>query len=167
VNSINNGTWGYNNLQWYGFTYYHKFSDKLHLAFESYFEYENNVPDVSQGYGSTAFAYDANPPLEAHCPAGQLECTAKAYGALAYLNYQITPLNNLTLRGEFYDDRQGQRTGFDTRYFEETIGLQHWFSPSIEVRPEVAYYQAMDARAFDNGTKHDLLVASSDLIFHF
>ena len=167
ANSINNGIWGYNNLQWYGFTYYHKFTDKLHLSIESYFEYENNVPDVSQGYGATAFAYDANPPLEAHCPAGQLQCTAKAYGVLGYLNYELTPLNNLTLRGEFYDDRQGQRTGYATRYFEETLSYQHWFSPSIEVRPEVAFYQALDAPAFDNGTRHTLTVASSDLIFHF
>ncbi len=167
VNAINNGTWGYNNLQWYGFTYYHKFNDRLHLSFESYLEYENNVPDVSQGYGNTAFAYDANPPLEAHCRPGQNACTAKAFAALAYLNYKITPLDNLTLRAEFYDDYQGQRTGFATRYTEQTIGFQHWFSPSIELRPEIAFYQAYDARAFDNGTKHTLEVGSADLIFHF
>ena len=167
INSINNGTWGYNNLQWYGFTFYHKFTDKLHLSVESYFEYQNNVPSVTQSYGTTPFAYDINPPLRAVCPGTQTQCMAKAYGVLAYLNYEINPLNNVTLRGEFYDDANGQRTGYATRYFEETIGIQHWFSPSIELRPEVAFYQALDRPAFDNGTRHDLIVASSDLIFHF
>ena len=98
-NSINNGNWRYSNLQWYGFTYYHKFTDRLHLSFESYYEYENNVPDVSTGYGGTAFAYDVNPPLQAHCPFGELKCVARAFGALAYLNYEVTPLDNLTARG--------------------------------------------------------------------
>ena len=166
-NSINNGTWGYNNLQWFGFTYYHKFNDQWHLSFESYYEYQKNVLDVSQGYGTTSFAYDANPPLEAHCAPGQTQCRAQAYAFLAYLNYKVTPLDNITLRAEFYNDLQGQRTGFATRYTEETIGLQHWFSPSIELRPEIAFYQSYDAAAFDNGTKHKLAVASTDLVFHF
>ena len=34
ANGINNGTWGYNNLQWYGLTYYHKFNDQWHISFE-------------------------------------------------------------------------------------------------------------------------------------
>ena len=34
ADGINNGAWGYNNLQWYGMTYYHKFNDKWHVAFE-------------------------------------------------------------------------------------------------------------------------------------
>ena len=133
LNSINNGNWGYNNLQWYGFTYYHKFTDRLHLAFESYYEYENNVPDVSTGYGGTAFAYDAN----------------------------------VTGRAEFYDDAEGQRTGYATKYTEETLGYQHWFSPSIELRPEIAFYQSYQQAAFDNGTKHNLTLFSTDLIVHF
>ena len=29
-------TWGYNNLQWFGGTYYHKFNDQWHLSFETY-----------------------------------------------------------------------------------------------------------------------------------
>ena len=166
-NSINNGNWGYNNLQWYGFTYYHKFTDKLHLSFETYYEYENNVPDVSTGYGGTAFAYDVNPPLEAHCPFGELKCVARAFGALAYLNYEITPLDNITGRAEFYDDAEGQRTGYATKYTEETLGYQHWFSPSIELRPEIAFYQSYNQAAFDNGTKHNLTLFSTDLILHF
>jgi hypothetical protein len=33
MNGINNGAGGYNNLQWYRFTYYHKFNDHWHISF--------------------------------------------------------------------------------------------------------------------------------------
>ena len=92
---------------------------------------------------------------------------AKAFGALVYLNYQITPLDNFTARAEFYDDAEGQRTGVATKYTEETLGYQHWFSPSIEIRPEIGFYQSYDQPAFDNQTRHNLTLVSSDLIFHF
>ena len=36
ANSINSGVWGYNNLQWLGGTYYHKFNDQWHIAFETW-----------------------------------------------------------------------------------------------------------------------------------
>jgi hypothetical protein len=34
MNGINSGVWGYNNLQWYGFTFYHKFDDHWHISAE-------------------------------------------------------------------------------------------------------------------------------------
>ncbi|WP_152428350.1 outer membrane beta-barrel protein [Methyloferula stellata] len=167
ANGINSGNWGYNNLQWYGGTYYHKFDDKWHIAVESYYMYQKGVLDVSQGYGSTAFAYMVNPPLEAHCPIGQVQCTAKEWSILAYLNYKITPMDNFTWRAEFFNDENGQRTGTATRYTNVAFGLQHWFSPSVEIRPEIAWYHSLDNPAFDHGTQHFLTVVSSDLIWHF
>ena len=35
ADAINGGQWGYNNLQWFGLTYYHKFNDQWHISFES------------------------------------------------------------------------------------------------------------------------------------
>jgi hypothetical protein len=46
MNGFNNGAWGYNNLQWSGFTYYHRFNDQWHIDFESYYEFENGVPNL-------------------------------------------------------------------------------------------------------------------------
>ncbi len=34
ANTINSGTYGYNNLQWYGGTFFHKFDENWHLAVE-------------------------------------------------------------------------------------------------------------------------------------
>ena len=35
ADGINGGQWGYNNLQWFGGTYYHKFNDQWHISFEA------------------------------------------------------------------------------------------------------------------------------------
>ena len=165
---MNNGNWGYNNLQWLGGTWYHKFNDQWHISIESYYMYERNVPDVSQGYANTAFAYvPYNHPNEAVCPTGETSCMAKEWSLLFYLNYQFSPLDNISLRGEWYDDINGQRTGFKTAYNNWAIGWQHWLSPQVELRPEIAWYHALNAPAFDNGTKHSIAIASGDIIWHF
>ena len=103
-----------------------------------------------------------------------MTCTATAQSALAYLNYQFTPLDNLSIRTEYYNDMQGQRTGTPTQYVEFAVGVQHWFSPQIEVRPEIAYYSSLDRPAFNGDSASGLApnksyeaVASGDLIIHF
>jgi len=56
------------------------------------------------------------------------------------------------------------------------IGWQHWLSPQVELRPEVTYYRAFDAPAFNgnfNATpvippnKYSALIAAADVIWHF
>jgi len=167
ADGINDGTWGYNNLQWYGFTYYHKFNEHWHLSYEWWHIHENNVPDVSQGYAGTPFSTMRNPPFEAICNPGQTQCTAKEWSTVAYLNYKFTPMDNVSWRVELFDDQNGQRTGFKTRYFNYAIGWQHWFSPSVTFRPEIAWYDSLDAKAFDNGKSDKLTVFSADIIWHF
>ena len=111
---------------------------------------------MSQGYADTPFSrfLPTNRPDEAYCPSGLTHCTAHVWGVV-------------TLRGELYDDVDGQRTGFATRYNNWALGWQHWFSPQIEIRPEIAFYHALDKPAFDNGTKHAITIISGDVIWHF
>jgi hypothetical protein len=60
ANAINRGAWGYNNLQWYGLTAYHKWNEHWHVSFEMYDEHQNNVPNlesstvagINNAYGS-------------------------------------------------------------------------------------------------------------------
>jgi Putative beta-barrel porin-2, OmpL-like. bbp2 len=190
ANGINGGQWGYNNLQWYGLTYYHKFNDQWHLAFETYNEHQNSVPNAlnplvtnpaKTGFfdlGGTPFSpqyLPFNAPNLAVCSsAALLSCRASFQTFLLYLNDKLTPLDNLTWRAEFVDDFQGQRTGTKTRYAEAGFGWQHWFSPQIEIRPEIAYYRSLDAFAFNGNTnlgiapnKNFALIGSADMIIHF
>ncbi len=80
---------------------------------------------------------------------------------------RIDARNYLSFRTEFFDDLKGQRTGFKTRYSENTFGWGHWVGTTILVRPEVRFERAYDAKAYDNGTKHNQFMAACDMIFFF
>src|SRR5262249_6002119 len=63
ADALNDGQWGYNNLQWYGFTYYHKWNDQWHISYELYYMNEKNVPNANNsnalaivGAGGTPFS---------------------------------------------------------------------------------------------------------------
>jgi len=186
ADAINNGTWGYNNLQWYGLTYYHKFTNNFHVAFEAYTLSQNHVLNLKNPAqaavftgGGTPFSpqyYPFNGPSAAQCNSTTaLSCTARVVTELSYWNYQFSPLDNISFREEFYNDEEGQRTGVKTRYYDVGIGWQHWFSPQIEVRPEVVYYHSLDAKAFNIDTatgdnshaRNYQLMVSGDVIIHF
>ncbi len=185
ADGINSGRWGYNNLQWYGGTLYYKFNDQWHISIESYNEHQNNVLNILNpvalnifNSGGTPFSPQYMPfngPFGAQCKnVNVLSCTAEWQTALMYLNYKPTPLDNISYRLEFVDDKQGQRTGTRTRYVETGIGWQHWFSPQIEIRPEVSYYKAIDNFAFNGNPNFGIpanrkyaIIGAADIIIHF
>jgi hypothetical protein len=180
INGINTGAWGYNNLQWHGLTYYHKFNEHWHLSTEFYYQSENGVPNLRNpnaqaivANGGTPFSpqyISFNPPNQAYCPdINALSCTAYSIGALAYLNYSPDRLNNISLRTEIYDDPMGWRTGTGApvRYYDATLGWQHWFSPQFVIRPEISYWRSDGAPAFNGGTKNDTFMFAMDAIIHF
>jgi len=185
MDGINDGNWGYNNLQWYGMTYYHKFSDKWHISYEIYDMHQRNVPNANnlttQGIlaaGGTPFSstfMPFNAPNVAHCNSGDLTCNATAIGTVAYINYQFSPLDNISFRPELYDDMDGQRTGVVARYVNFGIGWQHWLSPQIEFRPEIDYDHTLnDVSAFNGygtrGVSPDrtyTVLSAADVIVHF
>jgi hypothetical protein len=193
ANGINGGQWGYNNLQWLGGTYYHKFNEQWHLAFELYTLSQRNVLNQNNSEAQTIIAnggypftlangFNFNAPNFAQCGAAQMSCAARVVTALAYLNYKFSPLDNISFRPEFYNDMEGQRTGTKTRYANFGIGWQHWFSPQIEIRPEVVYYHSLDTNAFNGNlnaiplsagggatapNRNFTWISSMDLIWHF
>jgi Putative beta-barrel porin-2, OmpL-like. bbp2 len=186
VDAINDGTWGYNNLQWKGVTWYHRINSQWHFSWEAYTLSQKNVLNITDpggiiangGYPFTAAnGINFNAPNFAQCSNPKaLTCTAEVFATVMYLNYQFSPLDNISFRPEFYNDMQGQRTGTKTRYVDFGLGWQHWFSPQIEIRPEVTYYRSLDAPAFNGNfnanpiilpNKKDALIASADLIWHF
>lgn len=184
ANGINNGTYGYNNLQWFGVTYYHKFSDKWHIAVELYNEHQNNVPNANNAVVQNVYANNGSPfssqfmpfnaPNLAQCKnVASLTCKAQATGFVTYLNYSPDTRNNFSIRPEIFNDPQGQRTGTAAKYTNLAVGWQHWLSPQITIRPEIAYYHA-NKPAFNGnsnagiaGTKSSATIVSMDFIYHF
>jgi hypothetical protein len=156
-------------------TWYHKFNDQWHMSWEGYTLSQSRVPNLNnsfvnqgvinpntyaQGEGislNTPFSgLPYNSPNGAHCGDSNAPwCTARSIASVMYINYRYSSLDNFSFRPEYYDDEEGQRTGTRTRYLNWGLGWQHWFSPQIEVRPEVNYYHSINANAFNgnfNGT---------------
>jgi hypothetical protein len=192
VDGLNSGIWGYNNLQWLGGTYYHKFNEQWHISMESYTLSERHVlnsadPANAAVVAANGWPYNPTQGLAFNSPNFAIcgntyapDCTARVYTYLFYLNYSPNPLDNISLRGEFYNDMNGQRTTVKTRYVSAGLGWQHWFSPQVELRPEVVWYHSIDANAFNGNfnaapdgalvivpTRNYDVVASMDMIWHF
>ena len=200
MDAWNGGQWGYNNLQWIGLTYYHKLSDYWHIAFETWNIHENNVPNLNNATaagilagGGTPFSPQFTPfngPNAAVCSgpgswnsatgsanivAGYpLTCSSDTQTFLVYVNYSPNKLNNISLRTEYFNDPNGQRTGVPTAYADAALSWQHWLSPQIEFRPEIAYYRSINNAAFNGDipagivpTRNWAFIAASDVIIHF
>ena len=120
-------------------SWYHKFNERFHVAFETYVLGQRNVLNITDpagiiangGYPFAPGIVQFNAPNFARCSdPNVVTCTARAIAALAYWNYKFTPRDNLTLRTEYCHDEQGQRTGTATRYVDIGLGWQHWFWPA-------------------------------------
>jgi hypothetical protein len=183
---INDGVWGYNNLQWHGFTYYHRFNDQWHVDFESYYLSEGHVPNLNSATALTIFNNGGTPfspqnvpfngPNLAYCGPQHETCDVHSIGVLAYWNYTPDPLNNWTLRTEWYDDPNGWRTGTGgrTAYIDVGLSWQHWFSPQITLRPEITFWNSSGTPAFNGSptkgiaaNRHNTEEFAMDLIFHY
>ncbi|WP_263357481.1 porin [Acidicapsa ligni] len=161
ANGINDAKYAFNNIQQYDATWYHKFSKSLHAASETWYMYERDVPRIN---GPIKPEAGANP---AFCLVGEPRCTAPEYAADTSLQKELSPHNFLAFRADFLNDKKGQRTGYATRYSENTIMWGHWIGTTIQLRPELRYEHAWDQPAYDQGHLHGQLTLATDLIYHF
>jgi hypothetical protein len=161
ANGINDGKYAFDNLQQYDATWYHKFSKSVHMATEAWYMYQLDVPAVGGPVSPQAGNNGA------FCRPGEVRCTAPEYAIVNYLNKQLSPHDFITLRSDFMNDKKGQRTGYQTRYSENTVAWNHWIGTTVQFRPELRFDRAWDAAAYDNGSHHNQFTAATDLIFHF
>ena len=124
--------------QVFDIVYSHRFNPRTVYNFEGLYGYTTNVP-------STGFA--------------------NWYGILNYLTYDFSPRLSGTTRVEFFEDAQGQRTGFSGLYSAVTAGLSFKPYKSVTIRPELRYDYNADSRPFEN--RHGLFTATSDLILRW
>jgi hypothetical protein len=183
INGLNNGKFAWNNVQHMVATWYHKFNDKWHTDTEVWYMWERNVPNVNNtdpvngGAAQLAARFPHTTfgaPFGAQCtdPA-VLTCKGAEYAVVNYLEYQVGPRDAITIRNGFFNDLQGQRTGFKTKYSETLIGWAHWLGDTITIRPELLFERAYGAQAYDNptytpnGGKHNQVTLAIDAIIHF
>ena len=165
ANSINDSKYAYNNLAAYYATWYHKINSNWHTATEFWYQYERDVPNVLNSSGTALLETGAN---GAVCKnAAQVTCFAPDYATVNYTSRQLGKKDFITFRNEFFNDLQGQRTGFKSRYVEDGIGWNHWYGSTLVLRPELRFEHAFDAPAYQNGTKHTQFMFAGDVIWFF
>jgi Putative beta-barrel porin-2, OmpL-like. bbp2 len=164
ANSVNDGQYGYNNVQAYYATWYHRFgTGPFHTATEAWYQYEENVPSIFVP-NNGALIPGAN---GAWCAAGQSKCFAPEWAILNYLELRVSDSNALQWRNEYMNDIQGQRTGFKTQYVETLLSWTHWIGSTILLRPEIRFERALDRPAYDNGTARNQFVFAADFILKY
>ena len=72
---------------------------------------------------------------------------AKWDGAAAYANYQVNDQWRLSVRAEYFDDKDGYRTGVIQKWKEGTLTLAYLPTKFIELRGEMRYDKS-DSSAF-------------------
>jgi hypothetical protein len=141
MNSFNNGTFGFNNLQECVESYTHKFNDKWWTTTEGQYMWTTHCTEaptravpVEDGFYPTKTGY------------------VWAGGVVNYTCFRFAPNAFLTVRNEWWDDPSGYRSGYSSSYDENAIGVTYWPTKLIMLRPEVR---------FDHSFKHDGLASSS------
>jgi hypothetical protein len=128
----------FHNPEVFDLVYTHKFDPRLNYAFESLYGFTNNVPNIG---------------------------TANWMGILNYLTYNITEQVSATTRLEFFDDFQGQRTGFAGLY--TALGGVVAYRPVkwLQLRQELRYDYHTQTAPFEG--KHGLFTVTSDFILRW
>jgi hypothetical protein len=183
MNGLNDGKFAWNNVQHMVATWYHKINEKWSTATEGWYMWQRDTPNVNNTNPTTGGAAQLaakfpnvtfGAPFGAQCtdPA-ILTCKSAEYAVVNYLEYQVGPRDAVTFRNGFFNDLQGQRTGFKTKYSENLIGWTHWLGDTITIRPELLFERAYGAQAYNNptytpnGGKNNQLMLAVDAIFHF
>ena len=165
VSGINSGKYGYNNVQLFVTTWYHRFNKSWHMATESWYMYQRDVPSVTPGL--------SNPlPTEpnangAFCTIGVLKCLAPEWAIVNYLQKEFSTKNFVSIRTDFLNDLKGQRTGFQTKYSENTLMWGHWVGTTVLFRPELRFEHSYDVPAYDGGIRNSQFTFSMDVVFKF
>jgi hypothetical protein len=128
----------FNNPQIFDLVYTRTVDARTLYSLETLFGYQTNVPDLR---------------------------TVTWFSVVNYLTYSFTPRVSGTARLEFFNDAQGQRTGFEGLYTALTAGVTFKPAPSVIFRPEVRYDFNGDSRPFEN--QRSLFTANMDLILRW
>lgn len=157
-------TYEHDDLQMVVTTWGHRFNDKIHMNTEMYYIWQHNA-----AVGGTVI----NGPAESYFmetgPGRIVPGISAAVGMVNYFQILLSPKSYLSIRNDFLNDPQGNRTGFATAYTSHTIGWVHHFNDFITIRPEMRYETAYSngVTPYDNGTKKNQYIFAADIFVRF
>jgi hypothetical protein len=114
-----------------------RLGERFYYVIDGLYGYEDNVPDLG---------------------------TAHWWGIVQYLTYEVNPRLAPSLRLEFFDDVNGQRTGFSGLYTALTANVYYRPKQWLTLRPELRYDNS-EGRAFEG--QHGLFTATADVILQW
>jgi hypothetical protein len=178
MDGINDGDWGWDNVQHAVLTWYHRFDSHWHMDTEAWYMWQSHTPNVQnpQGVAMIAQRYsylNVGAPFGAICNPAVVTCYSYEWALLNYINYQFGPRDIAVWRSDYLDDARGQRTGFKTRYYEFSLSYTHWLGDTVELRPELRFEHSRDVDAYDNPSleagmgKHSQATIAVDAVLHF
>jgi hypothetical protein len=103
----------------------------------------------------------------ATCRPGLETCFAPEYAAENYVLKQLSEHDFIGFRSDLLNDKKGQRTGFNTKYTENTLMLSHWIGTTVQMRPEIRFDHAWDRKSYDLGKRQSQFTLACDLIYHY
>ena len=103
----------------------------------------------------------------AFCRAGVLRCNAPEYAIVSYVNRSINRRFFVGFRSDLLDDKKGQRTGFATKYTENTLYATKYIGSTWMLRPELRFDHSWDLAAYNGGKARNQLFFGMDLIYKF
>ena len=166
INSLGDGKSKneHDDLQMLVITWGHKFNETLHMMTEAYYMWQYDAL-----VGGTVINGPSKPFFEGVGAGSPIPGAAKAEGFVNYFQILCNKNNYISIRNDLLNDPQANRTGYATLYTSHTIGLVHYFTTEIRIRPEVRYERAYadGVTPYDNGTKRDQFTAAMDLIVRF
>jgi hypothetical protein len=128
----------FNNPEIFDVVFTHKLSGRLTYTLDALFGFQSNVPEIG---------------------------TATWFSTVHYLTRTLSPRLSATARLEFFDDIDGQRTGFKGLYTALTTGLTFKPHRALWLRPEVRFDYNDESRPFEG--KHGLFTADMDVILRW
>jgi hypothetical protein len=166
VNSIGNGNFNnqHDQLQQIVGTWGHRFNNRWHMMTEAYYMWQNNA-----ALGGSCVDGQSQPYAGGGGCGPIIPGRSYSVGAVNYLQYLVDSKSYLSFRTDYFNDPQGQRSGFATAYTSHTLGYIHDFNSWLTVRPEIRYERAYmpHETPYDLGTKPSQFTVASDVIIRF
>lgn len=166
INSLGAGRYNHNHddLQMVVATWGHRFNKTLHMMTEAYYMWQKD--------GLVGGTVIDGPPRSFYTnvgPGNKIHGLTSAIGAVNYFQVKLSGKAYLSIRNDYLDDPEGNRTGFATSYSTHTVGYVYFITPMLRIRPEIRYERAYakGVTPYDNGTKRDQTSASMDVILRF
>jgi hypothetical protein len=166
INSIGNGNFNnqHDQLQQIVGTWGHRFNNRWHMMTEAYYMWQNNA-----ALGGSCVDGQSEPYAGGGGCGPIIPGRSYSVGAVNYLQYLVDSKSYLSFRTDYFNDPQGQRSGFATAYTSHTLGYIHDFTSWLTVRPEIRYERAYmpHETPYDLGTKPSQFTVASDVIIRF